>query len=332
MLQCAATTLDYNAPGRNRPLNQNVTNCPRCARRTPSARGECIYCGEALPSTKIEAAPPQRNIETTEYAFNTVLEPLNNPDSESAPALAAALQLELDEAEGFVSAAKPIPLARSHTGAEAEMIAELVRRCGFKATVIADEELKPEQELLRARRLSLTEDKIEISHSAGEFLLAKDDVRVLVLGELKNTRMDYTEGISARRAGEVLDTSEFRSDEAVLDVYGTSLEESFRIKLDAFDYSGLVTPLSFRSHVNFETAVSTLREALPQAVFDDDYKAIQHLLGRAWPERSRNETRGFKRTGLAFRSVAKASVLSDNRDQFERYSRLIFLISRQRPG
>jgi len=249
-----------------------------------------------------------------------------------AAALAAALRLDLGEAAGFISAGKSIPLARCQTRAEAEMIAELVRRCGFKATVIADEELKPAQELLRARRLALTDDEVEISHSAGEVALAKSDVRVLVLGELKNTRMDYTEGISARRAGEVLDTSEFRTEETVLDLYWTSLEESFRIKSDAFDYSGLVAPLSFRSQVNFEAAVSTLRAALPQAVFDDDYKSIQHLLGRAWPERSRNETRGFKRTGLAFRSVAKASVLSDNRDQFERYSRLMFWISRQRSG
>jgi hypothetical protein len=312
-------------------LNQDVTNCSHCGRRTPAERGECIYCGQALPSTKIESAPSQRNIETTEYAFNTVLDRVHASGSESAAALlAAALRLNLDEAAGFISAGKPIPLARSQTRAEAEMIAELVRRCGFNATVIADEELKPEKELLRARRLSLTEDKVEVSHSAGEISLAKNDISVLVLGTLKDMRMDYTEGISARRDGGVLDTSEFRSDEAVLDVYGTSMDESFRIKSDAFDYSGLVTPLSFRSQVNFEAAVLALRNALPQAVFDDDYKSIQHLLGRAWPQRTRNETRGFKRTGLAFRSVAQASTLSDNRDQFERYSRLMFLISRKR--
>ena len=260
-----------------------------------------------------------------------MLEPFHDSANESAAAaLAAALQLDLDEAAGFISAGKPIPLARSQTRAEAEMISELVRRCGFKAAVIADEVLKPEQELLRARRLSLTEDKIEISHSAGGISLAKNDISVLVLGALKDTRMDYTEGISVRRAGEVLDTSEFRSEEAVLDVYGTSLKESFRIKSDAFDYSGLVTPLSFRSQENFEAAASRLRTALPQAVYDDEYISIQHLLGRAWPQRTRTETRGFKRTGLAFRSVAQASVLSDNRDQFERYSRLMFLISRKR--
>ncbi|HTF38531.1 MAG TPA: hypothetical protein VK651_09495, partial [Blastocatellia bacterium] len=58
-----------------------------------------------------------------------------------------------------------------------------------------------------------------------------------------------------------------------------------------------------------------------------DFAKMRRLLGRAWPERSRNESRGLKRTGISFRAVAQASVVSDNRDQFDRYSRLMFLSS-----
>jgi hypothetical protein len=309
-------------------LNQDVTDCPRCCRRTPAARGECIYCGESLPSTKIEAAPPQRNIDTTENAFNTVLEPPPAVIDEGAvAALAAAIRLELAEAQALIAAGKPIPLARSQTRAEAEMIAELVRTCGFRVVVIADEELSPRRELVRARRLELGDDEIQVHYFGGAFGLKKTEAKLLVVGELSNTRVDYTEGISGGRgqSGSVLDTSEYRSGETLLDVYAANLDKSFRIKSDAFDYSGLVSPLSFRSDVNFQAAVVTLRAALPQTNFDDDFKAIRNLLGRAWPERTRNETRGFKRTGLAFRAVAQASVLSGNRDQFERYSRLMFL-------
>ena len=261
-----------------------------------------------------------------------MLDPPHSVINESAAAaLAAALRLELSEAQALVAAGKPTPLARSQTRAEAEMIAVLVRTCGFKAVVIADEELSPEQELLRARRLAMSEDQIRVYHSGEEYLLAKTEIRLLVLGELSNTRVDYTEGISGRRdnSGSVLDTSEYGSGETVLDVYAKSLDRSFRIRSDAFDYSGLVSPLSFRSEVNFQSVVSTLCAALPRASFDDDFKSIRNMLGRAWPERTRNETRGFKRTGLAFRAVARASTLSDNRDQFERYSRLMFwLLSR----
>jgi len=78
--------------------------------------------------------------------------------------------------------------------------------------------------------------------------------------------------------------------------------------------------------VNFRAALAALRTALPDAKVDDDFSKMRSLLGRAWPERSRNESRGIKRN-LAFRAVAQASVLSDNRDQFDRYSRLMFLSS-----
>lgn len=309
-------------------MSQDVTNCPRCQRRTPAARGDCIYCGEQLPFVSIQSAPPQRNIDPAEQAFNTVLEPFPGRINESVvTALASALQLELSEAQALIDAKKPVPLARSQTRQEAEMITALVRTCGLRAAVIADEEMKLGQELLRARRITTGDDEIRVYSSAGEMTLAKTEVRLLVLGELRNVRVDYTEGISGRRgqSGNVLDSSEFRSEEALLDLYGSTLDRSFRIKSDAFDYSGLVSPLSFRSDVNFRAVLATLSSALPRAMVDADFSKMRSLLGRAWPERSRNESRGIKRTGVAFRAVSQASVMSDNRDQFDRYSRLMFL-------
>ncbi len=309
-------------------MSQDVTNCPRCQRRTPAARGTCIYCAEQLPFASIQAAPPQRNIDAAEHAFNTVLEPFPARVNESAvTALASALQLELSEAQSMVNAGKPVPIARSQTRPEAEMITALVRTCGLRATVIADEEMMLDHELLRARRIAITDYGLRVYHSSGEMTLTKAEIRLLVLGELRNVRVDYTEGISGRRgqSGNVLDSSEYRSEETMLDVYVAPFDQSFRIKSDAFDYSGLVSPLSFRSDVNFRAALRSLRAALPNVKVDEDFSKMRGLLGRAWPERSRNESRGIKRSGIAFRAVAQASVLSDNRDQFDRYSRLVFL-------
>jgi len=229
----------------------------------------------------------------------------------------------------LINAGKPVPLARSQTRPEAEMISALVRTCGLRAAVIPDEELKLDRELLRARRIAMSDDELRIHLSGGELTLLKAEIRLLVLGELRNIRVDYTEGIGGRggQSGNVLDLSEYRSDETLLDVYTASLDQSFRIKCDAFDYSGLVSPLSVRSEVNFRAGLLTLRAALPHAKVDDDFAKMRTLLGRAWPERSRNESRGLKRTGISFRAVAQASVVSDNRDQFDRYSRLMFLSS-----
>jgi hypothetical protein len=309
-------------------LSLDVMNCPRCRRRTAAARGTCIYCGESLPVTKIEAAPPQRNIDSFEHAFNTVLEPARTGNSESSvAALAAALKIELDEARGFVSLRKRVPLARSQNRQEAEMIAALVRTCGLGAAVVGDDELKVERELTRARKITRAGACLQAHHSGGVMSVTPSDIKLIVIGALMSRRVDYTEGVTGIRgqSGSVLDTSEYRSDETLLDVYTATLEGSFRIKSDGFDFSGLVSPLSFRAGENFRAALAALKAAAPQAVVDDDFPRMRGLLARAWPERTRNEARGIKRKGLAYRPVSQSSVISDNRDQFDRYSRLMFV-------
>lgn len=281
-----------------------------------------------MPFTSIEAAPPQRNIDTGDLAFNAILQPSHSVTNENVvESLAFALKLELDESQALIASGKPVPIARSQTRQESEMICAMIRGCGCRAAVVADEEMCLKDELLRARRLAINETELQVSYWGGTMVLARSKVRLLVLGELNSKRIDYIEGLSGRqgRSGGLLDSSEYGSEETVLDVYAESLGASVRIKSDAFDYSGLVSPLSFRSDLNFKAAIALLREALPHATVDSDFRKMGRLLERAWPQRTRNETHGFKRTGLSFRSVAQASAISDNRDQFERYSRLMFL-------
>lgn len=303
-------------------------NCPRCARRTAAARGACIYCGETLPITRIEAAPPQRRIDSFEHAFNTVLEPVSFQADESAEAaLASALGIDPAEARAYIASDKRVPLARSQNRQEAAMIAGLVRDCGFNAVAIPDEDFMLEIELPRARRVTVAAGSMQVDTPGGAIAVPASEIKLLVVGAVKNNRVDYTEGIVGGRghAGNVLDSSEFSSDEGLIDVYSASLDRSFRIRSGAFDYSGLISPLSFRAEVNFKAAVAKLKEIASQAAFDDDFAKLSHLLARAWPARSRNEARGIKRKGLTYRPVAQASLISDNRDQFDRYSRLMFV-------
>jgi len=304
-----------------------VTTCPGCERRTPAARGTCLYCGGALPVSQIASAPPQRNIDVTELAFNSILQPALSPPPSSISALASALKLGVEEAETFLRACKPIPVARSQNRQEAEMICALIRTCGLKATVIADEDLELTTELVRARRISLGGPLISVHYSGGELTVPANEINLLVIGSLRKTRVDYSEGIvgSRGKASNLMNTAEFTADETLLDVYACSLDKSFRIKADAFDYSGLANPLSFRAELNLKSGVETLMRLAPDARVDSDFSKVRPLLQRAWPERSRNESRGIRRTGLSFRPVSQQSILSDNTDQFERYSRLMFL-------
>ncbi len=286
-----------------------------------------MYCGAGLPVVEIHTAPHQRNIEPHELAFNTVLLPSGSSDDSSA-ALAAALALEQDQARAYLAANKPMPVARSQTQQEAEMISLLIRNCGLGATIIADEDMKLETPLVRARRLTRAGDTLEVHHISGAIRVPASNIKLLVVGALRNIRVDYTETIARgnSRKENVIDTAEFISEETLLDVYGESLEQSFRIKADAFDYSSFVERLSFRAEENFQAVMRGLTEAAPQAKTDAEFARVRALLSRAWPERSHTEAQGIKRTGASYRPVAKSSVVSDNRDQFERYSRLMFLM------
>jgi hypothetical protein len=253
--------------------------------------------------------------------------PVSVPEELTEQQLASALGVEIDEARAFLAAGKPVPVARSQSRQEAELIAALIRTCGMAASVVPDQNLNLSTDLARARRIELSSAELRVHHAGGCLMLAPSDIKLMVVGMLRNNRTDYTEGIAGMRgqSGSVLDSFEYRSEETLLDVYGASLDRSFRILADAFDYSGLLTPLAFRSELNFKAALEALCEA-SGAVVDSDFARVRRLLARAWPERTRTEARGVKRAGLAYRLVAKSSLLSSNRDQFDRYSRLRFVM------
>jgi hypothetical protein len=278
--------------------------------------------------TRIESAPAQRPIEISERAFNTVLEPDRTRNYRNAhEALASALNFGLEEALAFIAAEKRIPVARCQSLHEAELIAALIRTCGFRSTVVADEDFKLDTELTRARRITQLDDALEVHSSGGGIVVESAEIRLLVVGSWNGSRVDYTEGIAGSReqSAAVKDSFEFQSDETLLDVYTDRLDKSFRVRSSAFDYSGLVHSLSFRAEENFRKAVNSIASVAPGALVDNDFQRLRRLLTRVWPERSRTESRGFKRAGLARRPVAQSSVMSDNRDQFDRYSRLMFL-------
>ncbi|MEW6126570.1 MAG: hypothetical protein AB1757_05980 [Acidobacteriota bacterium] len=308
-------------------MSQDVINCSVCDRRTPAARAVCLYCGAALPVTKIAAIPTQRILESFEHAFNTIIEPYKSRlTSDTALQLAEAMQVELAEAQPFLAATRPVPISRCQTRQEAELIAELVRSFGLTAYVVADDELQIERELTRARRVSIMGEALQVQHFNGEFEVPIAGIRLMVVGGIRNIKTDFAENPKGlgKKSGGVVDTAEFRSDELLLDVYAASLDDSFRIRAEAFDYSALVMPLYFRTELNFKEVINRLKALVPHAIIDSEFGEIQSLLARAWPPRSHTQARGVKRSSM-FKRVSLSTISSDNRDQFERYSRLLFL-------
>jgi hypothetical protein len=290
-----------------------------------------MYCGAILPVAKISALPSQRILESYEQAFNAIIEPATSKGlSQTARQFAEVMQIELLEAQLFLSATRPIPIARSQTCQEAELIVELARSFGLTAYVVADSDLKIGDELTRARKVTRVADQLQILHLNGEFRVAAADIKLMVLGGIKNVKTDFAEAAAGlgSKGGGVVDTAEFYSDAMLLDVYTADLESSFRIRADGFDYSSLVSPLFFRVELNFREVIKVLKGFAPQAIFDEGFPQVRSLLARAWPPRSHTESRGVKRSSM-FKRVSLSTVASDNRDQFERYSRLMFLSAKK---
>ena len=287
-----------------------------------------MYCGAELVVGSIAVAPSQRPIESFEQAFNTVLGPARVVDPERAELeLASALGIEREEAHDYIAAEKYLPLSRSQTRHEAELVAALVRTCGLGAVVVEDAVLAVTVELVRARRISVNDGSLIIGHSGGTLEIPASQISAIVVGLVHSNRVDFSEGGAGLRGNQeasVLDSYEFKSELMLMDVYCTSLENSFRVHANGFDYSGLVQPLSYRAEMNFQAAARAIAEIAPQAVVDDDFARVRRLLSRAWPERTRTESLGLRRGGANFAVSARSSLMRDNKDQFDRYSRLVF--------
>jgi hypothetical protein len=309
---------------------QDTVSCNFCGRKTPAARGTCLYCAEALHVARIDVAAPQRQIDAFEPAFNTIIAPAAMISEEHAEtSLASALGMDREEAHSFVASKKKLPVSRTLTKHEAELVAALVRTCGFGAVIVEDFELMLDTRLTRARRLIIQDDHLEVGYIGGTKKLPLSSIVLIVVGLVKNQRTDYSERAAARgKEPDVLESFEYQSELILMDVYGPALSESFRIYADGFDYSGLVQPLSYRTELNFQAAAEALAGALPNAIFDDDFSRVQRLLTRAWPERTHREAGGLRRAGATLHLVAQSSLISDNRDQFDRYSRLMFALAK----
>ena len=309
-------------------MSLEIVQCPECDRRTPVKRATCLYCGAVLPVTKIDVAPPQRIIDDTEPAFNTILEPPHGLIAQGTiEALASALMIEMEEAQGFLAYGIRLPVARSQTRQEADLITSLLRDCGLSATTVPDTDLRLRFSLLRARRIYVTDGGLGIFHFGGTMVLAPQYLKLIVIGLLRTKRVDYTEGITSSRKNpsKLLDSFQFSSEELLLDAYTSELERSFRVKADGFDFSGLVNPLSYRVDINFQALVAALIRIAPNVRVNRDFADVQGLLSRAWPERSRGESLGIRRGGLVTRTITKSTIQSDNKAQFDRHSRLMSL-------
>jgi hypothetical protein len=333
--------LDAEGFGGARPFApEQMVACEECLRANAPTRPKCLYCGAALPRTKQGAAlwrPKMKKLEEWEQGFNVVTLPRGAGalTSDAAEEAASLLRLDVGGLKETVLAGRAMPLTRVGTADEAWLIVEKLRELGLGTEVFPDEVLA--RRPLRVRAYEFEESAVvcRTGPEAEPRRVPWNEVVLLVRGRVVSRRVE----VSERKRGlggesETVETRELASDEAVLDVYTSSVDEheahvaggaGFRVMSGGFDYSCLGEGKSLIAAENFDALVVELRERAPSAVFDEDYARVRPLLSGVWPSAERTESLGLRRE-RAGRFNTEAVTTVSNETQFTRYARLRHLL------
>ncbi|MBS1796739.1 MAG: hypothetical protein JSS81_23105 [Acidobacteria bacterium] len=304
-----------------------LVSCTTCARANPPTRLRCVYCGAELPLTPEQAAavaPQLRRLESFENGFNVIYRPSDDTKTEAANVaeLAKFVGIEEEDLKNILESGKPLPLARTETAKEAEILGNRLRKDGFETCIVADEALAADDLPKRLRGLEFRgDDLLLILFNNDEVTqLPAADLSVIVTGAIFEKSV---ESMEKRKKGEtkILETTETASDELLIDFYSKNDPAGYRILTKGFDFSCLGAEKGIIARDNLKRLVEKLHEAAPDARLVEDYTTIRGLLGGVWEVEQRRDSRGLTRQRFGKFDLSSVSS-SSNRQQFTKYSRL----------
>lgn len=319
---------------------EELVACDVCLRANAPTRTACLYCGAALSRTEQGASlrrPTLKKLEEWEQGFNVVTLPraAGALTSDAAEEAASLLRLDVGGLKEIVLAGRAMPLARAASADEAWLIVERLRELGLGTEVFPDEVLA--RRPVRVRAFEFEEDALvcRAGPEAEPRRVAWSEVVLLVTGRVVSRRVEVSErkrGLGGR--SETVDTRELASDETVLDLYTSSVDEhdvqgtggaGFRVMSGGFDYSCLGADKRLVTGENFNVLVAALRERAPSAAHDEEYARLRPLLSDVWPSAERTESLGLRRERPG-RFNTEAVTTVSNEIQFTRYARLRHLL------
>src|SRR3954447_7093573 len=122
-----------------------MIRCEECLRANPPTRVSCLYCVAPLPLTESAAhlrKPVLRQPEKHQLGYNNILLPVQSDVAiEIISEAAALLKLSAENVEQLMSQSVPMPVARTASREEAELVTLRLRDLGLSCVTISDEEL-----------------------------------------------------------------------------------------------------------------------------------------------------------------------------------------------
>jgi hypothetical protein len=216
-------------------------------------------------------------------------------------------------------------VARTASREEAELVTLRLRDLGLTCLTVGDQELglaSSDNVLQRVRAMSFDDDRFQIFHSGTEETIHSwSDVILIMPARLIETRVEIKERMTRKPENEILDTSEFFRDEAVIDFYTAVDSFTWRVNATGFDFSCLGREKALVANENIGRLERLLVEKAVNAQFDDSYRRVRNLLELAWGTQPEIQSSGWRRERPGKLTVGLATTKS-NESQFTRYSRL----------
>jgi hypothetical protein len=305
-----------------------MIRCEECLRANPPTRIACFYCSAALPLEpgslelrKLSLRPPGKN----ELGFNVIIAPTEYVSNElPLNDVASLLKLSAETVQSILHARKALPLTRTASLEEAGLLVERLAALGVESRLLSDDELgSVTTGVIRVRVIGFDDECPSFHHSGGteKTMFEWTSVKLIITGRLVTRTVEVRERKLRKEENEILSTSEFFTDEPVIDLYLNSDVRTWRIPGNGFDFSCLGSKKGLLAHENLRTLLSLLTEKAPTAIRVGDYDDNRKILDQVWTMDQQTQSRGWKRDSPGKYSISGETIES-NESQFTRYSKL----------
>lgn len=310
---------------------EQMIRCEECLRANPPTRVSCLYCVAPLPLTETSARlikPVLRPPEKHQVGYNNILLPQDQVVADSVIADAAALlKLSVENVRDVISQSVALPVTRTASRVEAELVTDRLRELGLNCVAVSDDELGDAVRRVRSMTFDDVSLTINQAGTAQQTRVLWSDIVLIVTGRFFETRVEITERMTRKPENEILDTSEFFSDEFVIDFYTATHSSTWRVGGSGFDFSCLGREKALVVNQNMSKLLDLITAKSLNAKVDDSYARVRNLLELAWTTQPVTQSSGWRRERPGKLSVGVSTTRS-NEVQFTRYSRLRYYLSR----
>jgi hypothetical protein len=268
--------------------------------------------------------PILRKPEKHQLGYNTIVLPIAPASGPDAITEAAALlRLKEEDLQRILNQRVPLPLARTASREEAELVDDRLHALGFEVLTLVDEGT-----VKRVRSISFDESRFALNagHAKDELADLWSNIMLIIPARLVARRVEVKELKTRRAENQILDTSEFFSDEVVIDLYTATSSETLRISAGSFDFSCLGAAKNLIANQNIAQLQRWLVQKATNARLDESYNRLRPLLDLVWGPDQETQSSGWRRERPGKLSIGMATIES-NESQFTRYSRLLYYLA-----